>query len=209
MTAVRRTARTMRYEQGVLTVKELTRLSVSLKPSALRKQLGPFVLVQRPEEEKKRGAPPPLAAGPDEPTNPWGDEGESTSVARAGAVDAGTLSLLFQFDALEVATLPPLQGVDELTVGRQPDCDLVINHGSVSKRHAVLRWDAEHARATIQDLGSRNGTFINAGSKLMGEVTLHDGDIVSFGEVQFWYLLTETLHARLAPAGASKLPRGV
>ena len=189
----------------MLTVKELRKLGQSLKPAALRKQLGPFVLVQRPEEAEK---PQKLSAGPDEPTNPWG-EPESTSVARADAVSSGTLSLLFQFDSLGVATLPPLQGVDELTVGRQPDCDLVVNHGSVSKRHAALRWDDAHARASIQDLGSTNGTFINAGNKLMGEVTLHDGDIVSFGEVQFWFLLTETLAARLSPGEESRLRRGV
>ena len=187
----------------MLTVKELGKLASSLKPAGLRRQLGPFVLVQRPDEEER----PALASAPDEPTNPWG-EPESTSVARDGAVSDGTLAMLFQFDALVVATLPPLQGVDALVVGRQADCDLVINHGSVSKRHAALRWDAARARATIEDLGSTNGTFINAGAKLMGEVTLHDGDIVSFGEVQFWYLLTETLHERLNPRGSS-LPRGV
>ncbi len=186
----------------MLTVKELAKLSGSLKPAQLRKQLGPFVLIQRPPQEE------PQPIGPEDPTNPWG-EPEATSVARPGAVSDGTLALLFQFDALAVATLPPLQGVDELSVGRQPDCDLVINDGSVSKRHAILRWDAEHARASIQDLGTTNGTFINAGNKLMGETNLHDGDIVSFGEVQFWYLLTESLHARLTPTDASRLPRGV
>ncbi len=188
----------------MFTIKELTKLSQSLKPSALRKQLGPFVLVQRPPEEEAHV--PHKLSEPDDPTNPWG-EPESTSVARAGAVSDGTLALAFQFDSLAVATLPPLQGVDELVVGRQPDCDLVINDGSVSKRHAVLRWDAQRARATLQDLGSRNGTFINAGPKLMGEATVHDGDILSFGEVQFWFLLTETMLERLAPT--SRLPRGV
>ena len=180
-------------------------LSASLKPSAFRKQLGPFALVQRPEAEQRKASKPVDA--PDEPTNPWAEE--NTSVARADAVSGGTLSLLFQFDSLSVATLPPLQGVDELIVGRQPDCDLVISDASVSKRHAALRWDAERSRATVQDLGSTNGTYINAGQRLMGERTLNDGDIVSFGEVQFWYLLTETLLARLNPSASSKLPRGV
>lgn len=192
----------------MLTVKELRTLSQSLKPAALRKQLGPFVLVQRPDEVKKAAAPQPLS-GPDDPTNPWG-EPETTGLLRVEAVESGTLSLLFQFDGLSVATLPPLQGIDELTVGRQPDCELVVNHGSVSKQHAVLRWDDAHARASIQDLGSRNGTFINAGRKLMGEVSLHDGDIISFGEVQFWFLLTETLASKLSPGGGSSgLRRGV
>jgi pSer/pThr/pTyr-binding forkhead associated (FHA) protein len=185
----------------MLTVKELARLAASLKPAGLKKQLGPFALVQRPPEAEHA----PVAL--DETTNPWG-EPEATTVARAGAVNDGTLAMLFQFEALEVTTLPPLAGNDELSVGRQADCDLVINHASVSKRHATLRWNDAKLTATVQDLGSTNGTFINAGRKLDQETTLNDGDIVSFGEVQFWYLRTETLHQKLSP-GDSKVPRGI
>jgi hypothetical protein len=186
----------------MLTVKDLAKLSASLNPAGLRKQLGPFVLVQRPDESEAN------PAGPEESTNPWG-EPEATTMARAGAVSDGTLALLFQFDALAVATLPPLQGQDELSVGRQADCDLVINDASVSKRHAVLRWNDAKLKATIQDLGSTNGTFINAGAQLTKETSLNDGDIVSFGEVQFWFLLTQTLHAKMTPGGGSKVPRGI
>src|SRR5438132_14293287 len=117
-----------------------------MKPAQLKKELGPFVLVQRPPDTAKRT--PVKLAGPDEPTNPWG-EPEATSAARPEAVSGGTLSLIFQFDDLSVATLPPLAGIDELSAGRQPDCDLVINDASVSKRHAVLRWAASRARASI------------------------------------------------------------
>lgn len=185
----------------MLNVQELEKLSTSLKPSEFRRQLGPFVLIQRPPGPAER------PAEADEVTNPWGPE--STTLARPGAVSAGTLALLFQFDSLVVATLPPLQGIDELSVGRQPDCELVINDASVSKRHALLRWDAEKRRATVQDLGSTNGTFLNADTQVKAESVLKDGDIVSFGEVQFWYLLTETLHAKLVQAKTTKLPRGV
>ena len=185
----------------MLTVKELEKLTMSLKPSEFRKQLGPFVLIQRPPGPNEK------SAGAEEVTNPWGDE--STTLNRPNAVSDGTLALLFQFDSLVVATLPPLQGVDELSVGRQPDCDLVIDDASVSKRHAILRWDAARRRASLEDLGSTNGTYINAGSRQKAETTLKDGDIVSFGEVQFWYLLTETLHTKLLQAKSQKLPRGV
>ena len=185
----------------MLTVKELEKLTTSLRPSEFRRQLGPFVLIQRPPNPNAR------PAEADEVTNPWGVE--STTLARPGKVSDGTLALLFQFDSLVVATLPPLQGVDELLVGRQPDCDLVIDDASVSKRHATLRWDAERKSATLEDLGSTNGTYINAGSMQKAESPLKDGDIVSFGEVQFWYLLTETLHAKLMQAKNPKSHRGV
>ena len=108
-----------------------------------------------------------------------------------------------------VANLPPLRGQDELSVGRQPDCDLVVNHASVSKRHAVLRWNDARLSATVQDLGSTNGTFLNAGARLTKETPVNDSDIISFGEVQFWFLLTKTLHAKLTPGGGSKVPRGL
>ena len=187
----------------MLKVKELEKLVTSLKLEAFRKQMGPFVLIQRPPESTAGGETTDLMGLP--------MNVQSTSMARPGAVSKGTLGLLFQFDTLVVATLPPLQGVDALSVGRQPDCDLVIDDGSVSKMHATLRWDAASARATIQDLGSTNGTFLNASIRLRKdkESLLQDGDIISFGEVQFWYLLTDTLHAKLSKARGPKMPRGV
>ena len=164
--------------------------------------MGPFVLIQRPPESKD-GQQTDLMGLP--------MNVQSTTMARPGAVSEGTLALLFQFDTLVVAIVPPLRGVDELSVGRQPDCELVIDDASVSKKHATLRWDAANRRATVEDLGSTNGTFLNAATRLRGgkESLLRDGDIISFGEVQFWYLLTETLHAKLSKSRRPSMPRGV
>jgi hypothetical protein len=184
----------------MLKVKELQRLASSLKPDAFRKQMGPFVLIQRPPDQGALSDTDQMGL----PMNV-----QSTTMAKPGAVSTGTLALLFQFDTLVVATLPPMDGSDALTVGRQPDCELMIEHPSVSKRHAMLRWDGKTKRATVQDLGSTNGTFLNASIKIRNESILKDGDIISFGDVQFWYLLTETLHAKLSATRYSNLPRGV
>ncbi len=186
----------------MLQVKELEILATSLNLEAFRKQMGPFVLIQRPPESQD-GKPINLLGLP--------MNVQRTTMARPGAISSGTLGLLFQFETLVVAILPPLDGIDALSVGRQPDCELVIDDGSVSKRHATLRWDAANQRATIQDLGSTNGTFLNASIRLRrdSESLLHDGDIISFGEVQFWYLLTATLHAKLSTARRTQMPRGV
>jgi len=46
-----------------------------------------------------------------------------------------------------------------LTIGREPNASLLINHHAVSRRHAEIT----HANGyfLLRDLGSRNGTFLN------------------------------------------------
>ena len=55
---------------------------------------------------------------------------------------------------------PPIELVKELTVvGRNDDCDVCIDHKSVSKLHCVLvRTDG---LVLVRDLGSTNGTRVN------------------------------------------------
>ena len=182
----------------MLSVKELRNLGASLKREAFRKQLGPFVLIQRPPntsitQTDRMGLPANV---------------QGTFISKKQDPTAAMLAMFFEFEDLVVASIPPIEGNDALSVGRQPDCDLVLDDGSVSKRHAVLTWDGEKKQCRLKDLGSTNGTFLNASSKVRSEVTLRDGDILSFGDVQFWYVLSETLHQRLQPK-SSALPRGV
>jgi hypothetical protein len=176
----------------MLSVKELRVLATRLKKEDFFKQLGPFVLVQRPPADRgtgtdQMGLPVNVAR---------------TAVATPEAMSSGALSLLFQFDDLVVASVPPLKGVDALSVGRQPDNDLVLDDPSVSKKHAVLRWDEKSQRCTVQDVGSTNGTFLNASIRLKKETVLKNGDILSFGEVQYWFLLTPTLWEKLTSVRA-------
>lgn len=114
--------------------------------------------------------------------------------------------LAMETEDLDVVTLPPLRSTDELQVGRQLDCDLVIDDDSVSKRHAVLRWDEATQVCKLQDFGSTNGTRVNVVIPIKGEVILNDRDIVSFGDVAFLFLLSETLHARLSQPARSLTP---
>jgi transcriptional regulator with PAS, ATPase and Fis domain len=51
----------------------------------------------------------------------------------------------------------PVSEGDSLVIGRANDCDLVIDHPSVSRRHAILTVGSP---AQIEDLGSANGTRI-------------------------------------------------
>ncbi len=45
-----------------------------------------------------------------------------------------------------------------VTVGRQPDCDLVVEDPEVSRRHLHLRWT--DGQVIVTDLGSANGTLV-------------------------------------------------
>lgn len=55
---------------------------------------------------------------------------------------------------------PPIEIIKDLTlVGRKEECDLRLNHKSVSKHHCVLvRTDG---LILLRDLGSTNGTRVN------------------------------------------------
>jgi len=65
-------------------------------------------------------------------------------------------------------------GKGELTIGRNPGNDILIENAGVSRRHAVIKWTGDHA--VIEDLGSANGTFVN-GQKITSR-QLQDGDEV-------------------------------
>jgi ABC transport system ATP-binding/permease protein len=69
-------------------------------------------------------------------------------------------------------------GGQRLRVGRDETNELVFNDPNVSRFHAeVFRTD--HGRATIRDLGSRNGTRVN--DELVGSATLEVGDQIAIG----------------------------
>lgn len=61
----------------------------------------------------------------------------------------------------------------DLIIGRDETCDLVIAERQVSRQHARIRH--EGGRHLLEDLGSKNGTFVN-GQELEGPYALQDGD---------------------------------
>src|SRR3954447_26091267 len=71
-------------------------------------------------------------------------------------------------------------GADPVTVGRLPDCDVVLADGNVSRRHAEVRRKDD--AIVVIDLGSTNGTKVNgAGVK---ERVLQDGDEITVGSTR-------------------------
>ncbi|HET6267607.1 MAG TPA: SpoIIE family protein phosphatase [Acidobacteriota bacterium] len=69
---------------------------------------------------------------------------------------------------------------DLFTIGRSSGNDLAFNHLSLSRHHAKIVKDKE--AYTIEDAGSRNGTFLN-GTKIAGATTLNSGDVIQLGEI--------------------------
>jgi DNA-binding winged helix-turn-helix (wHTH) protein len=65
----------------------------------------------------------------------------------------------------------------ENIIGRDDDCDVVLDFSGVSRRHAVIRVAGS---ATLEDLGSKNGTWRN-GERVSLPVPLQDGDELRIG----------------------------
>ena len=71
-------------------------------------------------------------------------------------------------------------GDGEYVLGRDPDADVYVDSPSVSRRHAVLRIAGRDA--CIEDLGSRNGTFV--GERRVDKIAaLRNGDAIRIGSV--------------------------
>ena len=96
-----------------------------------------------------------------------------------------------QWLAIEPTTTP-------IVLGRDKQCDVVINSPTVSRRHVQLEFKGSPRRLHLTDLGTVNGTTLN-GKPLVGEHTLADRDVLRIGEVSAVY--------RLLPAGASATAR--
>jgi hypothetical protein len=67
----------------------------------------------------------------------------------------------------------------EFLIGRGADCQLALDDALVSRRHAAIRVAADGS-ATVEDLGSRNGVFLN-GVRIDKVEPLGDGDLVRIG----------------------------
>lgn len=69
-------------------------------------------------------------------------------------------------------------------IGRLPECEIALKNPEVSRRHA--RFAPFGAQCFIEDLGSRNGTFVN--DRRVGQrAALRDGDRVRVCEAEFEY----------------------
>ena len=77
--------------------------------------------------------------------------------------------------------------------GRAAACDLVLDHPSVSRRHAELTR-GDWGGWTVRDLGSRNGTLVNGVPVARHE--LRDGDVIGIGRFERRFATQETIPPR-------------
>lgn len=88
---------------------------------------------------------------------------------------------------MSVLRLIPLKGeaivvdADEALVGREANCNVVVSHPSVSRRHALIKRKQDVF--FVVDQGSANGTFVD--SKRIVDATLKDGCVLRFGSASF------------------------
>ena len=80
-------------------------------------------------------------------------------------------------------SVPLIDG--DSVVGRDAGAAVCIDSSSVSRRHAVIRVEADHA--VVEDLASKNGTRVN-GRRLRGPAPLADGDEILVGAERLVFL---------------------
>ena len=68
----------------------------------------------------------------------------------------------------------------ENVLGREPDANVWIDAACISRHHARILISGSHA--TLEDLGSKNGTFLG-GDRLRASSALEDGSQIRLGEI--------------------------
>jgi Zn-dependent protease len=98
---------------------------------------------------------------------------------------------------LEQGARVPLLG--EVTIGRGPDCTIVLPDPAVSRRHARI------SQSAVEDLGSLSGTYLD-GRRVTGRAPLHDGARLRLGDTELVVAAVRdplaSLRTIVVPAGA-------
>jgi pSer/pThr/pTyr-binding forkhead associated (FHA) protein len=90
---------------------------------------------------------------------------------------------------------------DRVTIGRHPQCDVVIEHRHVSAQHAAITTVLDESM--IEDLGSTNGTFVNG--RRINKHSLVDHDRVVLAMIQIEFIAGPVA---VSKAAAASMPLG-
>jgi pSer/pThr/pTyr-binding forkhead associated (FHA) protein len=100
----------------------------------------------------------------------WGEKGEVRMQAKLKVIGGKN-------DGREIKLSIP-----EFIIGRGEDAHLKPSSDLISRRHCAIRL--LNNTVEIEDLQSRNGTFIN-GEQIQGKYTAAPGDLLRVGQLQF------------------------
>ena len=89
-------------------------------------------------------------------------------------------------------------GSGQHMLGRAPDAAVVIDDNGVSRHHARITIDAEGA--TLEDLGSKNGTILS-GKPVAGPTRLYDGAMIVIGTTALRFRAFEALTSTATVGG--------
>lgn len=163
-------------------------------------------------EPKQGGHDDPSVASAPSPS-PVPDEAEDSATAAAqrqqeaqqrpsgggyeepewGGLPAADFSLEVLKDGAIVETIDT-RGKSHLTLGRTPNNDVVLEHPSSSRLHAVLQFQDGGAEAFLYDAGSTHGTFVNKRQlKPHVHAPVFVGDQLKFGQSSRAFILSGAL----------------
>lgn len=108
----------------------------------------------------------------------------ATSDRPLTAEDLDTIARLSNDTALLISTRGAVSGSrylldeNEVTVGRDPHSDILLDDSTVSRAHAVFR--RVNGAFVVVDAGSLNGTYVNR--QRIGHAQLKNGDEIMIGK---------------------------
>ncbi len=91
------------------------------------------------------------------------------------------IRLIMQLEGVE-GSEDELFHLSEITIGRHPSNHWTMGHETVSSRHARLIY--HHEQWWLEDLGSRNGTFLN-GERVTESLVINSKDKIRCGQALF------------------------
>jgi hypothetical protein len=106
---------------------------------------------------------------------------------------------------LPAAVTPPQHfSAAEILIGRDPVCDYSLDDKTVSAEHARLAY--HHNQWWVEDLGSRNGTYLNQ-EAVSSPVVVASGDELRCGQITMIVEIGDRQAARQGPAALFGSPR--
>jgi two-component system, cell cycle response regulator len=101
--------------------------------------------------------------------------------------------VLLRLDGAEAGRAFTL-GKEQFSIGRRFSNQIALQDVSVSRAHARISFS--NGKHVVEDLASRNGTFVRG--QRITQAVLGDGDLIQFGSrACFRYTLTDAMHEQL------------